>query len=141
MSGLNPLEKLDIVLQYLEKNHSKKRHTLISLAQDLHGTGVDFGELTSILNKLRKDGYIEFRGEDYGSADEIYMINFEGRVFNAQGGYVLQRKLSLKQLKSQDRTLAIQGQIVVLTLVLAIGTLISGIYYGIEIWKFYSGRP
>lgn len=132
---MTSLEKLDAVLKSLEKHHSEKHHDFMAVLEDLNKdkSGIDFGELTYILKKLHTDNFIDIREvpvKGNAKPDEYYYINFNGRVFNEQKGYTNQ--------KIQDRlSRANQKVLVWLTLIIAVGTLVAALYYGIEIWKYF----
>lgn len=129
------LKKLDVVLKCLEKHHSERHHTLISIQEilDKENPEVKWGETFFILNKIAMDGFIDTKElpiPDTASKEIYYNINFEGRVFNEQGGYTNRR--------NQDRLTKVnQIFLVVLTFLIAVGTLVAGWYYVIEIWKSY----
>lgn len=133
---MTSLEKLDIVLLCLEKHHSEKRHDLISIAQilDKEKSGVEFGEINSILIKLQKDGYVHIQETAIG---DFFMITFEGRVFNEQGGYVemQQEKNRISLLEAAQR--AANVRMVLLTRIVAIGTSVAALYYLLEMVKYF----
>jgi hypothetical protein len=130
---LTLLEKLDAVLICLEKHHKEKHHNFISIATILQSEQpeINFGEITFILNKLKKDGFIDTQEIPIPTTDstEIYYnINYEGRIWDEQGGYTNQ--------KTQDLlSRANQKVLVFLTWIIAIATAVAAVYYGIEVWK------
>jgi hypothetical protein len=138
MAELSPLEKLDAVLNSLEKYRTKDYLTWEKICQiQLHDkTGVDAGEVLSILNKLVKDEYAELVRVNPFDKDEFYerwQIAFEGRVFIEQGGYTQQRanlnaeKIRMDKFDNAQKDFR-RSQNMLLSLV-ALGTLIAAVYY------------
>jgi hypothetical protein len=109
----------------------------------------------SALLKLVKDGYVIEYSEN--KIDEIfntprtnyyYDISFEGIIFINAGGYEneyqknqMQKieyfELKKKQSLLEEKQLKTQFQLVLLTLIVALGTLIAGLYYILEILAFF----
>ena len=136
------LKKLDATLICLQKHHKEKHHNLISIATILQTEqpDIDFGEIKSILNKLKKDGFIDTQEIPIPTTDstEIYYnINFEGRIFNEQGGYDRRNEQNneLTVLRKQQHSLQVQNRN--LTIAVAIGTTVAALYYGLEIFKYF----
>jgi DNA-binding PadR family transcriptional regulator len=135
MKDLTTIAKLDAVLDCLNKHRTEKHHKLEDLAPLLNEEypSVDFGEITSILNKLEKDGYIEFDDRMVGIADEfsktrrVYRITFEGRHFIENGGYVEEKKSMAARKRWEDgfveRAERNAERLNRLTLLLGIGTI------------------
>lgn len=92
MAELTPLQKLDYVL---ERTHHQRDyfHVYTDLGKD-ETLSINQHDLNMILNKLQRDGYVDFiAGERYVTgqqASEGLAIrrNFEGDLFIADGGYV-----------------------------------------------------
>ena len=129
MKELNPLEKLDYVL---EKTHHQKEFLDIQkeLTKD-ETLSVDEHTLIMILNKLQKDGYVDFiAGERYVTgqqASEGMSIrrNFNGNSFLKSGGYVKQKQINNTELYYKNIT----------TFSLVFGGVAAGIYYIVELLK------
>jgi len=99
---------------------------------------VDNNEFYRIISKLKKDGFVE---SPMGTTHEI---TFEGNLSHLLGGYEKQYRdknlaaeLQYRVYRIQKTQTAIQTWIAVLTLLLALGTSVAALYYGIEVWKFY----
>lgn len=116
---------------------------------------IDNRTLHSALLKLVKYGYVNQESEkttdrlfNTPRTDHYYRISFEGLVFIKNGGYenefhksqsieslkneMIQRQNDLEEKQSRNQT-----QLVVLTWVIALGTLIAGVYYFLEILGFF----
>lgn len=97
--------------------------------------------LKQIIEQLEKDEYIsqEIREENYNGENRkmtYYKITLKGEFFSNLGGYnyLTLEKASLDELKNQNKK--ISKQMLCLTRIIAFGTLIAAVYYGIEIIKF-----
>ena len=150
---LNFMEQkiLDELLMYLKdtkqntfqliKNDVKNKSTLIK--------DIDDKILYSALLKLVKDEYVSKDILNIGPySSDIYTISFEGIFFINKGGYAqvlleAQRKedeyenLNSEQKLHASSLLSINRRMVYLTWAIAIGTLISAIYYLLEILHFF----
>lgn len=116
---------------------------------------IDNRTLHSALLKLVKDGYVNQESEkttdqifNTPRTDHYYRISFEGLVFIKNGGYenhyakIQMKENELSDLKSQQSRhstalVRLNRWLVILTWVIAIGTLVAGIYYLIEILKSF----
>lgn len=93
----------------------------------------------SAFRKLRKDGYVtdvkETLSNEMGSnilAEFIsYEVSFEGIVFSKFGGYSQEKNNQLRRDKQDTRN---RNQLLFLNIVIALGTLIAGVYYLIQIF-------
>ncbi|MCD8423649.1 hypothetical protein [Tenacibaculum finnmarkense] len=139
---------LDELLKYMtETNHDKFnqiRHDVNDKSDFLKD--VDNPTLHSALLKLVKDGYVNRESEDSidplfktPRTDYFYKISFEGLVFIKNGGYhnyyekTRMKENELSDLKSQQSRHS--THLVFLTWLIALGTLIAGVYYILEILK------
>ncbi|MFE3872203.1 hypothetical protein ACFX5F_13320 [Flavobacterium sp. ZS1P70] len=116
---------------------------------------IDNAILKSALLKLVKDGYVNQNSEnttdqlfDTPRTNYFYNISFEGRVFIKNGGYENQNRenqkkenwnneMTERQNALEEQQSSNQFQLVLLTWVIAIGTLVAAAYYLIEILKFF----
>lgn len=114
---------------------------------------IDNSTLHSALLKLVKDGYVNQTSKhstdqlfNTPRTDHYFKISFEGLVFIDCGGYEnqIRKNQTLENLKNEmterqnaleSKQVRFQGQIAFLTWVIALGTLISGVYYFLEILK------
>ena len=96
MTEPTPIEKLDAVLDFLNKDH-EYQHKVIGVQQGL-SIKLDEPTVHKILDKLVKDGYadminipldppINMGGGFFKSSEFTYRITFEGQVFIQKGGY------------------------------------------------------
>ena len=77
----------------------------------------------SMLDFLRDEKYIEKNERDY-------LIKFKGIQFIENGGYVGEAK----RIKNAG---LLNKVVFCLTGLVALGTAVAGIYYGLEIWKYF----
>lgn len=146
---------LDELLKYLAETEYNQwtgiRNDTIKKSDFLKDIGNS--TLHSALLKLVKDGYVN--QDSKNSTDQIfktprtdyyYKISFEGLVFIGCGGYEnqIRKNQTLENLKNEmterqntleSKQVRFQGQIAFLTWVIALGTLIAGVYYFLEILK------
>lgn len=148
---------LDELLKHLTETEHTEFGRIRNETIEKSGFLKDIGNSTlhSALLKLVKDGYVNQESENTTDrlfntprTDHYYKISFEGLVFIDCGGYEnqIRENQTLENLKSEmtERQNALelkqvrfQGQIAFLTWVIALGTLIAGVYYFLEILKFF----
>lgn len=145
------LEILDALLKYLkDTNHNTFQHIKSDVKnKSAFLKDIDDKILYSALLKLVKDDYVYEDFQKIGSlSGNVYNISFEGIFFINNGGYekehqnnqkaeIESAELKKRQFLLEEKHSSIQGQIVFLTLIIAIGTLIPAVYYIIEILKFF----
>lgn len=104
-----------------------------------------YSNLIRIMYKLKKDRYVDshlrpFNPKENESQTEHYFITFEGILFCEQDGYqgqINQRNAeSIRIEKINKAQIDYQRNTIVLTVILAVGTAISAVYYLIEITKY-----
>jgi hypothetical protein len=92
-------------------------------------------EINILLHHLLIDKYII-------SIDPLH-ISLEGIVFRSKGGYTknsVSQQLENLRLKTIENDLKRYSfGLMIFTAILALGTLVSAWYFGIEIWRFYRG--
>jgi hypothetical protein len=139
------IQKVDIVLKFLANNIEAKPSitdgTLFSLLTKKHPeleNQEDFGsDLLRILNKLAKEGYVDFE-DTVPPTIRKYYITFDGKVLNDEGGY--ERASNSEDVRRRwEDELLIKGEkngerLNTLTLILGIGTIALAI---IEVIKLY----
>ncbi len=76
-------EKLDMVLQYVVNIPSRELLTSYQIAGNMDASGWE-KEITEVLLKLHKDGYI-YTQQELGTG--YFVSNFDGRIFIDSGGY------------------------------------------------------
>src|ERR1700759_3928565 len=76
-------EKLDMVLQYVVNIPSRELLTRDQIASNMDAVGWE-KEITEVLLKLHKDGYI-YTQQELGTG--YFVSNFDGRIFIDNGGY------------------------------------------------------
>ncbi len=148
MYKLEPEIKLDKVLHLFKENYDYLSIIdLTKLMADKHSDYVpDAYEMTSIFIKLIDDGFIR---SNTGNViieklnAKFYIISINGLTFlNYPGGYVKRQALqdaeSIKVAKLQHSQTDLQKTLNALTAIIAVGTLVAAVYYGIEVWKFFS---
>ena len=71
-------------------------------------------------------------------------ISFDGLVFRGKGGYAEKARLEIveqERINNMENEIRISSKgLMIFTGLVAIGTLISGIYFAIEIWRFFMGK-
>ena len=164
MDELAFTHKLDLVLDHLvikfkESTDYQSKPDFATTLNELKSY-VNRDELKAILTKLRKDGYVEF--SDYGSPGVVhqpetrYIVTFEGLVHDELKGYTEQAAQANKekeqiaiQKKRQDdqngemlglskRQTANNEKIGTLTKWIVFVTAPAGVYYLLEIIKFFA---
>jgi hypothetical protein len=151
------LEILDGILKYLLNNGNNSFSSIKDddKLKNEFSQEVENNTLASAFDKLVKDGYVNVNEQTRGInmnktpyVVECYNISFEGIFFINNGGYekehennqkaeIESAELKRRQFLLEEKHSSIQGQIVFLTLVIAIGTLIPAVYYIIEILEFF----
>lgn len=129
---MTPLEKLNYVL---EKTHHQRDyfHIQEDLCND-NNLSVDKHNLNMILNKLQKDGYVDFiAGERYVTGQQAgegitIRRNFDGDLFLSSGGYIKQAATieSSERIKNNREIHLVRG-----TWAVAIGAI------ALVLWEMY----
>ena len=134
------IQEIDTVLK-LACDTSPNGISRIDIRKVLKGkdTDVSYGLIDEITNHLETKEYLHSFKQDVITPSLIkdiqhWTITFNGRLFHLQGGY----KGEIKRNTNANR---INNLVFVLTAVIAVGTLISGIYYSLEIWRFFHQAP
>ncbi|WP_281635785.1 hypothetical protein [Flavobacterium marginilacus] len=138
------LEILDALLKYLkDTNHNTFQH----IKSDVKNKSaflkeIDDKTLYSALLKLVKDDYVYEDFQKMGTlSGNLYNISFEGLSFIAEGGYVSRKERNQSQDKKLNDIAIVQSfqqkWIHRLTWIIGLGTLVAGVYYLIEILKFF----
>ena len=151
------IEILDTLLRYLLDN-SNNSFSFIKNDDKLKSKfsqEVENDTLSSALLKLVKDEYVNshlksvgFNSDESLKTVEHYNISFEGIFFIKNGGYENQIRmnkkkeneniaLQKKQFLLEDKHSSYQFQLTLLTWVVVFGTVVAGIYYTIEVLKFF----
>ena len=157
MKELAPLQLLDVILATLNtisvadyKEHKKKvRHFELLSIIESNNFKVEKTDFALALEKLVDDGYVKnvigyetnvenpFEEKEYPS----YSITFKGRIFCSQKGYeqeVYDKSLQKERVDKAYESLQLYQRIQNCLLILvAVGTAVAGIYYGIGIGKYY----
>jgi hypothetical protein len=128
--GLSPLEMLDTVLAWFAmepdefkdlKNETRENLLepqiwigLITYYPDLENNKYLFSNITLILKQLGKDGKLDVkdnRVDAYDTYAPYYSINFNGKFFSKEGGYVKQRETSVatEKIKNNRERLLVRG--------------------------------
>ena len=148
---------LDEILKYLLNTKFNSFDEIRNDANEKSDFLKEIDNLTfkSALKKLEKDGYVYIVSENKISkifnnniTEYFYSISFEGVIFLKYGGYVYQQvenqieKIQLEKLQNNavhqaNEQLSLHRQVVFLTWAIALGTLIAGIYYILEILAFF----
>src|SRR5580765_4822798 len=100
----NPISQLDKALQYLSSDKDYPE-TFEELKAGLLFNDKD---LNLILNKLKKDGFIDVKNllEGITLNGASYLINFDGLIFNDFGGYTqsyINDNIKLKAIEDQNQ--------------------------------------
>lgn len=114
---MTPLEKLDYVLS--KTHHSRDYfHVWEDFSKDVE-LGVNQHDLNMMLNKLQRDGYIDFiAGERYVTGQQVgegmaVRRNFEGDLFITNGGYVKEAStiVAAEKIKNNREKLLSNGTV------------------------------
>lgn len=138
------LKILDALLTYLkDTNHN----TFQFIKSDVKNKSaflkeIDDKTLYSALLKLVKDDYVYEDFQKIGTLNgNLYNISFEGLSFISEGGYVSRKERNQSQDKKLNDIAILQSfqqrWILRLTWIIGLGTLVAGVYYLIEILKFF----
>jgi hypothetical protein len=150
-----PLNKLDTILQLLAGDFGKGGVDFDSLVIKVFKTELieDGMELIEILDKLKKDKYIISFSKGINRnmlhslkmehvVVDYYKITFEGRVFISQAGYkgeVIAKEAENVRLNKIENNQRVNRVLMAfLTGILAVGTVVAAIYYGLQIWDRYN---
>lgn len=141
MDEFSQAKKLDAVLTYMANHGNPEFETANEMAKGLKYQERESIELHLILNKLIKDGFVEFRetkrsfevpGRKREKISE-YIITFEGLYLQQNGGYLQQEKKSraenirLDKLDKSQR--ANTANMVLLTRWIALASIVAAVYY------------
>ena len=120
---MTSIDKLDFVLNamynYIDGHYLDL--TEITKLSEILGK-ININELPSIIDKLNKDGYVNYELGD--TKDSIfqstkkYMITFEGKMLNETGGYRYKSKRDAISTNLQSAQ----------TWAIAVGTVLAGLY-------------
>jgi hypothetical protein len=138
------LEILDAILTYLKDT---EYNTFQFIKSDIKNKSaflkeIDDKTLRSALLKLVKDDYVHKDFQKIGTlSGDLYEISFEGLSFISEGGYVSRMERNQTQDKKLNDIAILQSSqqkwILRLTWVVGLATLVAGVYYLIEILKFF----
>lgn len=133
---------LDIVLVYMNEYFNKTAGKYIE-EKELENymvkiRGIFIHNIKIILQKLFKDNFIEVY-------QDCFIISFEGKMFIEDGGYekqLINETNRNNRIENLEKNQIIYQRILIwLTALVALGTIVTGIYYGIEIYKhFYPSK-
>ncbi len=153
---MSPIQKLDIVLNYLATDLLAKPHidhleifqNLKKKHPELNDTN-DFGsQLYKILDKLIDDKFVKSASNNNrhrtitGNDTLNYSITFLGEYQNSVGGYhQIQESEESERLRLEEidkRAKVDRDRVFYLTLVISFGTAIAAVYYLVELyWKYH----
>ena len=143
---LSAIQQLDVVLRLLYNDKGNARLSYIKERLLVENNiKLDGEEITRILNKLIKEGYVEhfdrhLRHHDpYTLSPEIdrhYWISFEGKLLiETVGSY--EQKIK-NDAAENSRLIKAERATRILTIILAFGALIAAVYYCTELyWKYH----
>ena len=150
METLSELKKLDDVLRYFEIHFKDNPLTENDVKNAIENPfDFDLNEIRPIIHKLVNDKRLKnvlidglntySPNREFEYVEDYYSITFDGRFFIQAGGYVRRAELNLSENirmeKLEIATTANQLLTTRLTILIAVGTLLAAIYYGIEIYK------
>jgi hypothetical protein len=138
---MTPREQIDYVFFFIKK-HLENSATIsteyiwnLKVSKDPE-TGINRLMFDDILKQLELDKLIEKEPMEEGVAQSMYHITFNGRLFD---GYVEKhketenQKARIRSLENANRSNA--NRMTLLTVFIAIGTIVAAIYYILEIIK------
>ncbi len=91
-------------------------------------------QITTVLDMMEMDGFIK-RNENNSL---IIKATIKGNDFYADGGYrqfIVDQDFQRQASRRQDR---VAKRLLYANWTIAVGTIVAAIYYGIELWKFFS---
>jgi hypothetical protein len=157
LSDIEPYKQLDIVLACIWENTGESIpdsclnvFQISDLLLRFRGISCSPREIDFIVMRLIKDGYItndksllkgiSVNGKKLSEIDEpFYFITFDGKVHITSGGYegdFTSKNKEKARISSLEKVQnKVQCQMVILTSIIALGTLIAAIYYLKEIFK------
>lgn len=139
------IQQLDIVLDFFNSSTAQPN---ILLKDSFDGVNVFFksyklAEIDNagynrILRKLIKDEYIKKTEYPLNVPIISYEITYEGMLMDQLGGY-RQKYLDANRIQDIELKAKVNRKTVTfLTWVIAIGTAVDALYYGIEVYKYFS---
>ncbi len=149
---LMPENKLDEALKFLathgqkggsfdyyDKEKAEWNKDEEYLFKHLKSIGVEKHEFMPIVYHLIEDKYVEPNWQspdtkESGNPPNQIKITFKGKVFINEGGYITQKATNLSNKK---RIESLEHKNLVLTRLIAFGTIIAALYYANELCKFY----
>ena len=139
------LKILDDVLEQI--SNTKGVHTLLSVQVIVANDEVTMEAVENCIDKLIEDGYVfedtytDYMSEAKPKTFTVFKVSFSGQFFLSTGGYQAEflRKNSerIRMFAIENQQMENNKQIVWLTIIIAFGTFISGVYYSVEIFKFF----
>lgn len=149
----NEISDLDDVLAYMAgpfgTHHITFDEILSHFQKDARWQNQGY-YLTKVMNKLSKDGYIEYSDKEDYDRSKVYAIKTNIRAYSItwDGIYFLKLGGYKKEIESKNKLQTIEGDLkklqvrtYVLTLIIMAGTSIAAIYYILEILKDFCIRP
>ncbi len=124
---MNELKLLDDILKVL-KDHTQENlltqeNAFILAEKGLHKD--DSRLIYTVINKLVKDGYVEFKSLDENSKlIQGYLLTFEGLIFINKGGYKWQRIWQISKIIFLN----------ISSILLVLSAVFAGIYYYGELY-------
>ena len=157
---MTPIEQIDAVLKLLAEDETLQPYAsdgeilaalIVKYPESEHlGYGMD---TLRILNKLVKDGYVDFKEDNFKSGHILierpnkYFITFDCGLFHQQGGYAEQLRNQnshdARMESLEDSAKANRQWMLWLTVLVALGTTVAASYYLLEIlnhWYFVYPR-
>lgn len=132
MEPKTQLEKLDILLSLFKNEEVAIGPFFIREMMEGQGATVSDSEIQRFINQLAADKYI-MQDHDYN-----WMIRIEGLLFEGYAQKITNTAAENTRLENIEQAQKTnRNWMTFLTILIAVGTLVAAIYYGIEIWKFY----
>lgn len=134
---MSPLEKIDSILNFLKNKKELSASFYKEYIWSLYVSKTPELEINrqlydEIFLKLVEEGYIRELKDTNTSS--IFHLALKGLIFN---GFQNQ-ELEIIKLKRNNTNLA--RQMYILTFLIAIGTLIAGYFYILQIWEYYCSK-
>lgn len=142
----NPYLLLDTILSQLKELTEKSPRRIEEIYTREQMQNISNRNRTIIFAKLKKDGFIDSKivppiSENDADIDwEGWYITFEGIIFLDYGGYV-QQQIDFHKEKNnlrviQETSARMEKQTYVLTVILAVSSVVAAGYYIHELWKY-----
>ena len=129
----NYTDNLDKIIEFLYENQSNPK-MMGDIEKEVFG-GDRSINVDGLVKFLESEGYIDNKG------NSLLFLSFRGIILKECGGYkqkiINQNAENVRLENIESRAMVNRKTVTFLTWVIAAGTFVAAVYYGIEVWKFY----